>query len=387
MVLSQTTRSAALAFALVLCSPLLASAAGIQWVDDPRQAAKMAAQRQVPILIHVTASWCHYCHKMARETYTQPDIIQYANQNFVCLKLDADKEKDIVKALNIRSLPTTVVITPEMQVVSTNPGYSNTAKLSKQLTESSQKFLAWNNRNAPAVTKQHSAVAKMRDVKQSAKQLAANTPRPAQVQTPATIASTTAAKTPVVPTVQTKLANAPTTVPSPAARPTPTAPTPVTPAPQTQTKIAATRPSPPAAGQADAAYARIKQPVQQPAVRQVSRTEESFAFDQLCVVTLLDKRQKQTGNPRFMSYYRGQQICFAGAAQKSMFDRDPERYWPVMDGRCAVSRAADFNERPGKADFGAVFRGRMWFFSSRDYMRKFIQNPQSYLAATRGPGV
>ena len=79
-------------------------------------------------------------------------------------------------------------------------------------------------------------------------------------------------------------------------------------------------------------------------------------------------------------------MCFASAQHKAMFDREPDRYWPMLDGRCAVSRVQDFNERPGRADHGAVFRGRMWFFESREYMQQFIEKPKTYLRAVQGPG-
>ena len=38
---------------------------------------------------------CHWCHVMARESFADPEIAKYLNENFVCIKLDREERPDV----------------------------------------------------------------------------------------------------------------------------------------------------------------------------------------------------------------------------------------------------------------------------------------------------
>lgn len=49
------------------------------------------------VFIDVTASWCYYCKKMDKETFSDPDVIKFLNDKFISVKLwgDSDNILDI----------------------------------------------------------------------------------------------------------------------------------------------------------------------------------------------------------------------------------------------------------------------------------------------------
>ncbi len=62
------------------------------WGPEPFAA---AARDDRPILLDIGAVWCHWCHVMDGESYEDPRLAQYLNQNFVCIKVDRDERPDV----------------------------------------------------------------------------------------------------------------------------------------------------------------------------------------------------------------------------------------------------------------------------------------------------
>lgn len=55
---------------------------------------KKAKKENKRILVDVYTSWCGPCKMMAKNVFSQKEVGDYYNRNFVCLKLDAEKEKE-----------------------------------------------------------------------------------------------------------------------------------------------------------------------------------------------------------------------------------------------------------------------------------------------------
>lgn len=63
-----------------------------QWGDE---ALTSAARRDVPILLSVGYSSCHWCHVMAHESFEDSAVAAVMNQSFVCIKVDREERPDI----------------------------------------------------------------------------------------------------------------------------------------------------------------------------------------------------------------------------------------------------------------------------------------------------
>ena len=63
-----------------------------QWGPEPFAE---AAERGVPVLISIGYSTCHWCHVMARESFSDPVLAAYLNENFVSIKVDREEHPDV----------------------------------------------------------------------------------------------------------------------------------------------------------------------------------------------------------------------------------------------------------------------------------------------------
>lgn len=81
---------------LILVSSVLFSfGQGIEFFHGPYdEVLKKAKKENKRIFVDVYTSWCGPCKMMAKNVFTDEAVGKYYNQHFVCLKLDAEKEKD-----------------------------------------------------------------------------------------------------------------------------------------------------------------------------------------------------------------------------------------------------------------------------------------------------
>ena len=64
------------------------------WPWGPAALAE-AAQRDVPILLSVGYSACHWCHVMAHECFEDAEVADAMNAHFVCIKVDREERPDV----------------------------------------------------------------------------------------------------------------------------------------------------------------------------------------------------------------------------------------------------------------------------------------------------
>ena len=89
----------------------------IQWRQWGQAPFSEAERLQRPVLLALSAVWCHWCHVMDETTYTDVDVIAYINENFIPVRVDADMRPDIDGLYNQGGWPSTLVLTPEGNIV------------------------------------------------------------------------------------------------------------------------------------------------------------------------------------------------------------------------------------------------------------------------------
>ncbi|WP_105035932.1 thioredoxin domain-containing protein [Cryobacterium aureum] len=78
-------------------SPYLRSHADnpVDWFGWGEEAFAAARERDVPVLVSIGYSTCHWCHVMARESFSDPAIAEYLNAHFVSIKVDREEHPDV----------------------------------------------------------------------------------------------------------------------------------------------------------------------------------------------------------------------------------------------------------------------------------------------------
>jgi uncharacterized protein len=78
-------------------SPYLRSHADnpVDWFEWGPEAFALAVSRDVPVLVSIGYSTCHWCHVMARESFSDPELAAYLNANFVAIKVDREEYPDV----------------------------------------------------------------------------------------------------------------------------------------------------------------------------------------------------------------------------------------------------------------------------------------------------
>ncbi|MDQ2952676.1 MAG: DUF255 domain-containing protein [Chloroflexota bacterium] len=98
-------------------SPRPNRASEIRWMEWGDAAFAAARERDVPVLLAISAVWCHWCHVMDETSYTDADNIAIVNAGFVAVRVDNDARPDVNRRYNMGGWPTTAFLTPEGEII------------------------------------------------------------------------------------------------------------------------------------------------------------------------------------------------------------------------------------------------------------------------------
>ncbi|QJU52825.1 DUF255 domain-containing protein [Herbiconiux sp. KACC 21604] len=81
-------------------SPYLRSHADnpVDWWAWGEEAFAEARRRDVPVLVSIGYSTCHWCHVMARESFSDPALAAVLNERFVAVKVDREEHPEVDSA-------------------------------------------------------------------------------------------------------------------------------------------------------------------------------------------------------------------------------------------------------------------------------------------------
>ena len=67
----------------------------VNWYPWGDEALQLAKANNLPILVSIGYSACHWCHVMERESFENETVAAYMNANFVNIKIDREERPDI----------------------------------------------------------------------------------------------------------------------------------------------------------------------------------------------------------------------------------------------------------------------------------------------------
>jgi thiol:disulfide interchange protein len=83
----------------------------VLWILNYDEGLDTAKADGTLVLIEFYADWCGRCQDLELETWNNPEIIQYINTKFTCIKIDVDVNSTLRNAFHVTSLPTVVFLT------------------------------------------------------------------------------------------------------------------------------------------------------------------------------------------------------------------------------------------------------------------------------------
>ena len=86
-----------------------------EWGPEPFEQARAANK---PVLLSLSAVWCHWCHVMDETSYSDERVINYINQHYIPVRVDNDQRPDINARYNMGGWPTTAFLTPDGEALS-----------------------------------------------------------------------------------------------------------------------------------------------------------------------------------------------------------------------------------------------------------------------------
>jgi len=89
----------------------------VSWLPWGEESFKKAQKLDKPILLGISAVWCHWCHVMDQTSYLNTEVARLIEDKFVPVRVDRDQRPDIDKRYNMGGWPSTVFLTPDGEIL------------------------------------------------------------------------------------------------------------------------------------------------------------------------------------------------------------------------------------------------------------------------------
>jgi YHS domain-containing protein/thiol-disulfide isomerase/thioredoxin len=441
-------------FAMLLAAPVAAQEMGVHWQQDIEAAKATARQTNKLVLVHVWSDGCVPCRALDQNVFNQPSFAAALEAQYIPVKLNANEFPAIAQGFGITRVPTDVILTPDGQVLSKGISPATPSAYLAEVSQVASQYATQSGRafqnaiaTAPTPSVLNSAYANLQisqpvlpptattpaaptltvippAVAMNSPYLsAANNPLPtappndryasagsqAITNQPANVPNNYAAAAPSV----TPAANPPAALPSQAANPymsayapPAAAPSPITPITAPAPRIPATpadmsvpprnsngvptsaeasqlRPAfqPPIASAAPAAAAPAAPSVPDP--RLLPAGAPPLAFDGYCPVSMRSQWKWVAGDARYGAIHRGRTYWFAGAKEQQQFLANPDYFSPALSGLDPVMAIDHKQSIPGVREHSLDYDNQFYMFSSEATLQQFSANPEKYATGVR----
>lgn len=98
-------------------SPGSNCAALINWQEWGNDAFRQSQNQHKPVLLSISAVWCHWCHVMDETSYSDSEVISLINEKFIPVRVDSDRRPDINSRYNQGGWPTIAFLTHDGEII------------------------------------------------------------------------------------------------------------------------------------------------------------------------------------------------------------------------------------------------------------------------------
>ncbi|MEJ7591502.1 MAG: thioredoxin domain-containing protein [Planctomycetaceae bacterium] len=107
-----------------------------KWLDSFENAKKLSIEKNIPIILHFEAVWCGACRTMDSAVLSQQDVIRHLGSTVIGVRVDADRDPDLIAKYGISSLPTEVVIGSDGKELARYAGSATLSEYTARLDKS-----------------------------------------------------------------------------------------------------------------------------------------------------------------------------------------------------------------------------------------------------------
>ena len=383
---------------------------GVRWQFDIESAKAAARQTGRLVLVHVWTEDCAPCMALDQNVFNQPGVGGALEQRFVPVKLNANEFPGTAQGFGITRVPTDVILSPDGQVLgkmispATPSAYlAEVSQIANQYA--SQSGVAYQNAAAaaPYPNVLNPAYAKLQIGMPAQPPVAPQptVPTPgAEFGNPYAAAAAEAnqryamAGMPSLgmtadgnpgaavsyPAQSPGIAAGSSSSQFPAANPPAMTPPIVPPSAITNQYVtppqAAASTAPATPGVAGAAGSV-------PDLRQLPTGAPPLAFDGYCPVSMRANWQWVPGDPKWGAIHRGRTYWFAGPHEQQQFLANPDYYSPALAGLDPVMVVDHRQSVPGLRAHSLDYDNQFYFFSSEATLAQFTASPERYANGVR----
>ena len=107
-----------------------------KWLTSFDEAKKTSIERNVPLILHFEAVWCGACRQMDAAVLNHQDVAKHLGSSVIGVRIDADRDPELIAKYAISSLPTEVVIGSDGLELARYTGSATLAEYTARLDKS-----------------------------------------------------------------------------------------------------------------------------------------------------------------------------------------------------------------------------------------------------------
>jgi thioredoxin-related protein len=120
--------------ALILILSLLGPSKSIVWEQNLEQSVVKAAKQKQELALYFKTTWCKWSDKFDRVTLVDPAVVDAMNKR-VAVKIDAGKNRGLVKKYAVTCYPTVLLMDPKGRIRTRIEGYKTPSEMIALLQE------------------------------------------------------------------------------------------------------------------------------------------------------------------------------------------------------------------------------------------------------------
>lgn len=96
---------------------------GIKWEPWSDDLFERAKRENKSVILDLEAVWCHWCHVMEEETYSEADVANLIKEHYIAVRVDQDSRPDLSNRYEDYGWPATIIFNSKGQEVAKRSGF------------------------------------------------------------------------------------------------------------------------------------------------------------------------------------------------------------------------------------------------------------------------